>query len=61
MSKAAQKATEVEITECKGHPTITIWELEESGERSKYPLISFGKKKAQAILQNLEKIKELAG
>jgi hypothetical protein len=57
--KKAPPATEVEITEYKGSPTITIHELEESGARRPYPF-SFGKKKAQMIINHIEEIKAFA-
>lgn len=50
--------TEVEIGEYKGSPTITIWELDKNGERPKFPLVSFGAKKAEAILTHIEDIKK---
>lgn len=60
MSPKPAKPTTVEKSEFKGQPTIAIYELEESGDKSQYPLISFGKKKAQAIIKHLEEIKALA-
>jgi hypothetical protein len=52
---------EIESTTFKGSPVLTIWELNDQGERkSEYPLISFGKKKAQAIAQFSEEIDEFA-
>lgn len=36
--------------EFKGNKVLQIWEVDEQGkEISKYPVITFGKKKAQAI------------
>ena len=51
--------TEVEIGEYKGSPTLSIYDLDDKGERKQYPF-SFGKKKAKAILNHLEEIKKFA-
>lgn len=49
-------ATEVEQSEYKGNKLLVIWELDKNGQRKEYPLFSFGKKKAQAILENIDEI-----
>ena len=50
--------TETEITTFKGADIFTIWEIGENGERKQFPLISFGKKKAEAILRNADELKK---
>lgn len=52
--------TEVEVGEYKGSPTITIHELDNEGKRKQYPLISFGKKKAQAIVKYIKEIEDFS-
>lgn len=50
--------TEVEVGEYKGFPTFTIWELGDRGEKKN--LISFGKKKAQALIKYMNEISDFA-
>ena len=50
--------TEIELGEFKGNPVITIHELDQSGNRKPYPLISVGIKKAKAIVHHLEDIED---
>jgi len=52
--------TEVETGEFKGNPVLTIHEIDKHGERVKYPVLAFGKKKAQAILKHIKEIEEFA-
>lgn len=41
----------------KGHPVIAIWQVDESGNKvGSYPVISFGKSKAIAIISNIDEI-----
>lgn len=41
----------------KGHPVIAIWQVDEAGNKvGSYPVISFGKSKAQAIISNIDEI-----
>ncbi len=41
----------------KGHPVISIWQVDESGSKvGSYPVISFGKSKAQAIISCFDQI-----
>lgn len=47
--------TEIEIGEFKGNPTITIYELDNDGNRRPYPL-TFGTKKAKLIIKHIEDI-----
>lgn len=49
-----------EIGEYKGSPTLTVWEVLSDGSRPQYPVISFGKKKAKAIISVIEQVKEFA-
>ena len=51
------KEYEVSRDEFKGNPVFQIWEIKK-GERSKFPVISFGYEKAKAIVENLEEIKQ---
>jgi len=45
--------------EYKGHPVISIWQVDDAGNKvGKLPIISFGKSKAQAILQHIEDIEQ---
>lgn len=50
----------VETGEYKGSPTLTIWEIMSDGSKAQYPVISFGKKKAKAIVSVIEQVKEFA-
>lgn len=50
----------VEIGEYKGSPTLTIREVMTDGSVAPYPVISFGKKKAIAILSVIDLIKKFA-
>lgn len=43
----------------KGHDIVAIWGVDDAGNKvGKYPIISFGVKKAEAILANLDVIKQ---
>lgn len=53
-----KQLTIIEESEFKGNKVITIWSVEENGEKSKYPIISFGLSKAKEILIHIDKIKE---
>ena len=45
----------------KGYPVIAIWEIDSNGnKKGKVPIVSFGQKKAQAILDNIEEIQSWA-
>lgn len=50
----------VRTAEYKGSPTLSISEIDSSGNEKPYPF-SFGKKKAKLILDNLEHIKKFIG
>jgi len=51
--------TKVLPNEYKGHKLFAIFEVDEADEPIKqYPLISFGKKKAQAILKHLDELRD---
>lgn len=60
MSDKKEIKTEVEIGEYKGSPVLTIHELDEQGQRTKYPLISFGKRKAKAIIKHIQDLEDFA-
>lgn len=50
----------VEKSMFKNSLVIQIWQVDENNKKkSEYPLISFGKKKAHAIIENLEEIKKI--
>jgi len=52
------KPTKVFKQEYKGHPTISIWEVDPAGNPvGKYPIVSFGIRKAAAIIKHIEDIK----
>jgi hypothetical protein len=49
--------TKAFLEEYKGHRLIAIWEVDAVGNKlGKYPIISFGIKKAEAILANFDDI-----
>ena len=53
------KKTKVFLEEYKGNKTLSIWEVDSSGEKwGRTPIISFGKSKASAILNHLEEVKK---
>jgi len=52
--------TVVKISEFAGKPFMSIHEIKEGREQIR-PIISFGIKKAKAILASLEAIKKFAG
>lgn len=53
------KPTKVIKQVYKGHPTISVWEVDETGNPvGKYPLVSLGVKKASALLQHAQEIEE---
>jgi hypothetical protein len=42
----------------KGHDIIAVWEVDPCGNKvGKYPVISFGTKKAEVIIEHIESIK----
>ena len=53
--------TEIELATFKNSPVFTIWELDDNGERKKFPIISFGKKKGEAIVKHLKELKDFVG
>lgn len=53
--------TKLEISSYKGSPVFTIWEIDDNGEKQKYPVVSFGKKKGEAILKYLPELEKFAG
>jgi hypothetical protein len=53
--------SEIELTKFKGADVFTIWEVDENGERKKFPIISFGKKKGEAIVKHLKELKDFVG
>lgn len=53
--------TLIEYGEFKGTKTLSIWEVDSSGnKKSNFPLLTFGKKKAEAIMENKEEIEKFA-
>lgn len=53
--------TEIELTKFKGADVFTIWELDDNGERKKFPVVSFGKKKGEAIVKHLKDLEDFLG
>lgn len=53
--------TEIELSKFKGADVFTIWEVDENGERKNFPVVSFGKKKAEAIVKHIEDVKNFCG
>ena len=57
MSKETTK-TVCELSEYKGSPVIGIWAVNENGEKTgSFPIISFGKAKAKALIDHHNDIK----
>ena len=55
----AEKKTLLETKEFKGKPVLSIWKIDDAGNKvGEWPIISFGKAKATAILENAEEIKK---
>lgn len=50
--------SEIEIGEYRGSPTLSIWEIDEDGKRKQFPIISFGVKKAKALMYHTEDIEQ---
>jgi hypothetical protein len=51
--------TKVFFEEFKGNKMFAIWPVDENGEKiGEYPVLSFGVKKAAAILSHIEELKE---
>lgn len=54
--------SDTKILEGKFKDTIAIWKTDEDGNTvGEYPILSMGKKKLKAILDNIEEIKEFVG
>jgi hypothetical protein len=53
--------TEIELGTFKNSPVFTIWEIDENGDRKKFPIISFGKKKGEAIVKHWQELKNFVG
>jgi len=50
-----------ELGEFKESPIFQIWEVDETGKKKdRRPLISFGEKKAKAILDSLDSLRHFA-
>lgn len=50
----------IEESEFKGQPVITIWETDDEGKKKQFPVISFGKKKAKILVDNIKEIQDFA-
>lgn len=63
MSKDKQeKLTKVFIEDYKGNQMFSIWEVNEDGEKTKaFPIISFGKTKAEALIKHKFDLEGFAG
>lgn len=58
----AKKLTKVFLQEFKGNPTFSIWAVDESGNKvGEYPVVSFGKSKASALMDHLGEFKKFLG
>lgn len=56
------KKTKVFIETYKGHEIIAIWAVDPCGNKTgKFPVISFGLKKAEAVVTHLEEIRKIVG
>jgi hypothetical protein len=56
-----QYRTQPEIGEFKGKPVLSIWDVNEHGEKVKqYPIISFGRSKAKILAEHADIIKTFA-
>lgn len=54
-----EKKTKVSIENFKGNRMFAVWEVDEDDSPvSDYPVVSFGKTKAKAILKHLEELEE---
>lgn len=49
--------TKVVVGDYKGSPVLSIFEIDSEGNQGAYPVVSFGSKKAKAILKHLDEIK----
>lgn len=49
--------TRVKESEYKGSPVFSVMKLDDKGEEYKFPVVSFGKAKAVAIVKHIEDIK----
>ena len=50
--------TEIFMEEFKGFPVLAVWQVENGIKKGKLPIVSFGFKKAKAIVDNIEAIQE---
>lgn len=57
-----EKVTKVFLDEYKGNDMFGVWEVDNKGEKvGKFPLVSFGKTKANHILNHITELKDFAG
>ena len=49
--------TQIKESDYKGNPIFSIIKIDEDGIEGKYPVVSFGKSKAVAIVKHIEDIK----
>ena len=42
----------------KGYPVIAIWQVEHGIKKGKAPIVSFGLKKARAVIENIQAIEQ---
>lgn len=51
--------TQVFFEKYKGYPVVAIWRVDENGEKlDETPLVSFGERKARAILKHIDEIQK---
>lgn len=49
--------TKLCIEDYKGNEVISVWEVDDKDEKvGKFPIVSFGKKKAEAVLKHSQEI-----
>jgi hypothetical protein len=47
--------TKVFLETFKGHPTFSVWEVNEDGDKvGSYPVLSMGLKKAKALMSHID-------
>lgn len=63
MAKDKQpKKTKVFLDEFKGNEMFGVWEVDDDRNKvGAFPLVSFGKTKAQYLVEHIEELKEFVG
>lgn len=56
------KKTKVFIQEYKGNTTFSVWAVDENGDQTgKFPEVSLGKAKGNALMKHLDEFKQYLG